>query len=154
MPGQRYWDGVTWTQHRSGQPPAGFAPGPQQVGNGMAVAALVCGIVGAVLGLIPFTFFLALILGVCAVVFGPLGWNRANKQPAAGRKGLAIAGTVLGIVAILLGIVGAAIVDDTVDDVNQDIEEATESIDDDLQDLDELDFDEDLDQQLDQLETP
>lgn len=159
VPGQRYWDGATWTQHRAAPQQAGFTRRPSQPANGMAIAALVCGIVGVVLGLIPFTFFLALVLGVCAVVFGPLGWNRANKVPAAGRKGIAIAGTVLGIVAILLGVIGAFIVDDTVDDINQDLESVADDFDEEL-DLDELNrelnqgFDQDLDDQLDQLNQP
>lgn len=44
----------------------------ERAGNGLAVAALVCGIVGAVFGLIPLVFVLAFILGI----LGILGSNR------------------------------------------------------------------------------
>jgi hypothetical protein len=153
--GQRYWDGAIWTEHRTGQPPATavqpvyaqrpvYPPAP---GNGMAVAALVCGIVGAVFGLIPLTFFIALALGLVAVVLGPIAWNRANKVPAAGKKGLAIAGTILGVVALGVGIVGAVIVDDTVDEIDRELDDASEELD---RELDQLD--EELEQDLDEFD--
>lgn len=54
-------------------------------------------------------------------MFGILGWRRANRDPAAGRKGMAVAGTILGVVAIALGIAGIAIVSDAVDDLDRDL---------------------------------
>ncbi len=108
---QRYWDGTAWSeQRRPGQAIAVVVPatGDAQAapGNGFAVAALVCGIVGAVFGLVPWTFWLAWILGVVAIVFGALGRRRADGEPIAGRRSMATAGLVLGIVAIALGIIG------------------------------------------------
>ena len=79
----------------------------QPTGNGMAVAALVCGIVGAVLAFIPFLFFVGLILGILAIVFGAIGLSRANK--GASGKGMAIAGLILGAVSLALGIFGAIV---------------------------------------------
>ncbi|MCM2578889.1 DUF4190 domain-containing protein [Streptomyces meridianus] len=76
--------------------------------NGLGVAALVLGIVGSVLF---FTTLLAAILGVLAVIFGIVGRIRASKGEAT-NGGQALAGLILGIVAILvsLGFLTAVIV--------------------------------------------
>ena len=103
--------------------PAQYGPPPgQQPGNGMAVAALVLGIVGAVFVIIFFP--LALVLGILAIIFGFIGRNRYNRNPAVGRKGMAIAGLILGIIATVLSIalfilVGVAI-DEGIDQLNSD----------------------------------
>ncbi|MEQ8717768.1 MAG: FxLYD domain-containing protein [Acidimicrobiales bacterium] len=83
-------------------------------GNGLAVAALVLGIIGAVVGLIPLFFFLAFILGGLALIFGLIG--RKKGKP---RRKMATWGAVLGLVAIILGIIGVAIVDDVFDDLDE-----------------------------------
>lgn len=60
-------------------------------GNGMAVSALVLGIIGVALNLIP---FLPYILGLLAIIFGIVGM----KNPI--RQGMAKAGLILGIITI------------------------------------------------------
>ena len=65
------------------------APRPVET-NGMAVAALVLGIVGLLLP----------ILSVLALIFGGIGMSKAN-QGASG-KGMAVAGLVLGILGTLV----------------------------------------------------
>jgi hypothetical protein len=85
-------------------------------GNGMAVSALVLGIIGSVFGLIPILFFLAFLLGLLAYIFGLVG---RGKKYGGFRRKMATAGLLLGIVSFGLGIVGVAIVDDAVDDVNK-----------------------------------
>jgi hypothetical protein len=60
--------------------------------NGPAVAALVCGIVGL--------FIFNFILGPLAIIFGGVGLRRASR--GAGRRGMAWAGIVLGIIDILI----------------------------------------------------
>ena len=92
-------------------------------GNGFAVAALVCGIVGAVFGVIPFTFWLAWILGVLAIVFGAVGRRRADRQPTADRRSMATAGLVLGIVSITLGIIGLIVLTTLLNDVGNTFDE-------------------------------
>jgi Domain of unknown function (DUF4190) len=77
--------------------PAG--PGVQSRSNGMAIAALVCGIVGL--------FIFEVILGALAVIFGGVGLSRANR--GAGRRGLALAGIILGAIDIVLFIVILAV---------------------------------------------
>lgn len=89
----------------------GAAPGAGQ-GNGLAVTALVLGIVAAVFGLIPLFFLISLTCGVLAVIFGLVGRDRPT------RRGMALAGVLLGIAGVALAIIGVVIIDDAIDDVN------------------------------------
>ena len=77
-----------------GPPPPGY--GPQQ-NKGLAVAALVLGIVGFV------TFFLFVggLLGIVALVLGIVAIRQTRKGQASG-KSMAIAGTILGGAAIVI----------------------------------------------------
>jgi len=68
-------------------------------GNGLAIAGLVCGVVGL--------FVASIILGPLAVVLGGVGLSRANR--GAGHKGMAIAAIVLGIIDIVLWVVLLAV---------------------------------------------
>ena len=63
--------------------------------NGLAIAGLVCGLVGTVL----FNY----ILGPLAIIFGGIGWSRANKGAA--HRGMAIAAVVLGVIDIVVWVV-------------------------------------------------
>lgn len=67
----------------------------QNTSNGMAVAALVLGIIAFLFGLIPFVGWLAFPLALMAVVFGGVGVSRANKTGVG--KGMAVTGLVLGV---------------------------------------------------------
>lgn len=64
--------------------------------NGMAVAALVLGIIGIIMF---WSIWLGVLLGGLAILFGILGLNRAKQ--GAPNKGLATAGLVLGIIAVV-----------------------------------------------------
>lgn len=87
--------------HLTDKPPA-YQPVPvEQPRNGFAVKSLVTGIVGVVLGWVPFA---NLVLGVIAVVFGALGLRLANQGQSTA-KGMSIAGLVLGIIAVIAGVV-------------------------------------------------
>ncbi len=80
--------------------PSGM-PSPAQGGSGMAIAALVVGIVGLVL---VFCFWpLALVCGIVAIVLGVIARGKANRGEAGG-GGKATAGLVCGIIAVLLGL--------------------------------------------------
>lgn len=87
-----------------GQPPyaAGGYGSPYPYGtapkNGLGTAALVLGIIGVVLS---WTVYLGVILGALAIIFGGIGLGRAKRGEATNR-GSAMAGLVLGIVAIAL----------------------------------------------------
>jgi len=65
----------------------------------MAISALVCGIVGL--------FIFEVILGVLAIIFGGIGLSRANR--GAGRRGLAWAGVILGVIDVVLFVVILAV---------------------------------------------
>ncbi|MFN2562011.1 MAG: DUF4190 domain-containing protein [Jatrophihabitans sp.] len=60
--------------------------------NGLAIASLVCGIVGLLV--------FAIILGPLAIIFGGVGLSRAKA--GAGHRGMAIAGMVLGIIDVVV----------------------------------------------------
>lgn len=98
-------------------PPPGYAPQgyypvqPYAVpapSNGAAVAAMVLGIVGVVLCWIPFIDFVAAIVGILAIVFGVVGSGRANRIGTG--KGMAIAGIVLGIIAVAITVLFVVLV--------------------------------------------
>ncbi|MEU1125584.1 DUF4190 domain-containing protein, partial [Streptomyces sp. NPDC005899] len=76
-----------------GQPAWGPAPA-----NGLGVAALVLGII-AVVGFCMWGF--GIILGILALIFGIIGRGRA-KRGEANNGGMALAGIILGSVAIVI----------------------------------------------------
>jgi len=91
-----------------GYPPQWGYPPPGQYGSqpfyapvaprtsGLAIAALVCGLVQFFLGL----FALNFVLAIPAIICGALGMRRTRERGEGGR-GLAIAGLVLGILGIV-----------------------------------------------------
>jgi hypothetical protein len=85
-----------------GAAPAYGAP-PQNV---LALVGLILAIVGAVLGLVVGIFVL---VGIAGAVISILGFVQANKMRAAGtpndRRGLALAGIIVGFGGLLLSIV-------------------------------------------------
>jgi len=80
-------------------PPYNPYPAPQS-GNGLAVAALVCGLVGLLI--------FNIILGPLAIVFGAIGRGRANRGASGG--GMALAGIILGVVDVALFIILLAVI--------------------------------------------
>jgi hypothetical protein len=65
---------------------------PVQDANGLAIAGLVCGLVG--------TVFFNVILGPLAIIFGGIGWARARR--GAKHKGMAIAAVILGVIDLVV----------------------------------------------------
>lgn len=114
------------------QPPYSPAhtPGMRPARNGLGIAALILGLVGAVSGLIPFFFWLAGILGLIALILGLAGRGRAKRGEAT-NKNMATFGAVLGLIALILSVVGAVItfkaVDDAVSDLNKAVSDTTAS---------------------------
>jgi len=104
--------------HTTSPVPAHVAISPPR---GLAIAAMVCGIAGAVLGLVPLFGLFALGLGIVAFVLGMIA---ARRHKVLGfRRPVARAGWILGIVAIVLGVVGLSIVSSALDDLEQDLNE-------------------------------
>ena len=82
-------------------PPPGYGyPQPARQGNGLAIASLVCGIIGLLI--------FGVILGPLAAIFGGIALSRANR--GASGKGMAIAGLVLGLIATILAIILIALI--------------------------------------------
>ncbi len=69
------------------QAPYGFAPQPAKSSNGLALAALITGILG---------------MGIIPIILGFLGLNRSKVVNSG--KGLSIAGIILGFLSILMSI--------------------------------------------------
>lgn len=109
-------------------PPPTLTPTPTlpEPAKGFAVTAFVCGIVGAIFGLIPILALLALPLGIIAVVFGLLGARR-NKRAKAG-VGLARAGWLLGVTAVILAVIGFVIVNNAIDDFQDDMDQLEQDL--------------------------
>lgn len=88
-------------------PATPYAQAPAPASNGMAVAALVLGILG-LLGAFCFGFP-GLLFGIIAVVLGILGLRKANTLPGTPQKGVAIGGIVTGAIGLLIGLAVVAL---------------------------------------------
>jgi hypothetical protein len=100
-------------------------PAPVKQGNGFGVTALVLGIIGVVLALIPVVnVFTAIPLGVLAIIFGIIALAKAGSRGGKG-KGTGGTGLVLGILAIGLAIAMNALVFNAVKDEADKIEQET-----------------------------
>ncbi|MET3803735.1 hypothetical protein ABIB25_000721 [Nakamurella sp. UYEF19] len=97
-PGQLGYPQGPYGQPAYGQPGYGGYPAPR---NGLGTAALVLGIIGVVLS---WTVYAGFVLGVLAICFGGVGLGRAKRGEATNR-GSAMAGLVLGIIAVALLVV-------------------------------------------------
>lgn len=75
-------------------------------------AAFICGVIGAIIGLVPILGLIAVPLGIIALILGIMGWRRKPE-----RAKLAIASTFLGVVAIVLGVIGVVIVSNLLSDI-------------------------------------
>jgi uncharacterized membrane protein len=100
---QQPWGGAagaasTWPQQQSTWGPSGGQP----PSNGMAIGALVTGILSLPL---VFLFGLGVLLGIVAVILGVIAVRRANRGEGSGR-GMAIGGIVTGAISVVLGILG------------------------------------------------
>jgi hypothetical protein len=72
-----------------GNPPGGYSMAPAaKLGNGMAVASLICGLL-----------FCIPALGLLAVILGLAGFSK-GKDPRRGGRGLAVAGIILGLLCL------------------------------------------------------
>lgn len=89
------------------EPQQPFSPAaPVRQTNGLAVAGLVCGVIGLVFF---WTFWLGIILGILGVIFGAIAMSRARAWAMPGR-GMGLAGVICGGVAILFSIVWVALI--------------------------------------------
>jgi lysylphosphatidylglycerol synthetase-like protein (DUF2156 family) len=104
---------------------------PSNAGQGMGIAALVLGIVGAIAAFIPCFGLVAVIFGVLAIIFGAIGLSQAKRENAS--TTMPKAGLILGIVAtafviiwvlVVVGSIGSAVISHK-DEISNAIDSAT-----------------------------
>ena len=114
--------GMTFTQDGPVAAPAP-APAPRSTGSGLAIAALVVGIVAFLTGLVP---ILGTLVGLVAVVLGIIAL--VKKQS----KALALTGLILGgiglIVSLLSGLILGAFAGAAVDAIDEQTNVTTETV--------------------------
>jgi hypothetical protein len=99
--------------------PQGGLPAPAK--TGLALGALICGILGLLIALIPFVGYGGTLLGLVGIVLGFLGLGAAKRQGGAGR-GMAIGGIVTGLLSILVSVAWTFLFVLAADDVNDDLD--------------------------------
>ena len=87
--------------------------------SGLSTAGMVLGIVGIVLSFIPIINNIAFFLGILAVIFGIIGLVKKAG------KGKAIAGLVLGILAIVITLAMQSAVSDAIDETSKELDKVT-----------------------------
>jgi Protein of unknown function (DUF2510) len=104
----RFHNGEVWTADVSigGQRYIDRLPidPPRRPGNGVAVAAMVCGIASVVIGWIPFVVLIGLAAAIVAIVLGIVGLRRSRTSGAG--SGFALTGLITGSVGVLASAVG------------------------------------------------
>jgi hypothetical protein len=119
----------------------------QQPVRSLPLVALVLGIAGVALGLTAIWFFAAIPTGVAAVVVGALALLRLRGQVDPRARSRAVIGTVLGAIAILLGIMGAIYLPQVMDRMDRFLDSVQADVNDDValinsglqRDVDQLD---------------
>ena len=116
QPQQRPPDGYGAASGPHGPHPGGYADGTPPPRNGAGTSSLVLGIVGLVFAVLFFP--LGFVLAVIGLVLGLVGLNRAKRGMATNR-GVAVAGTALAILALVVcigwGVVIGVLVNKTQD---------------------------------------
>lgn len=95
---------------------------PAQPRNGFGTTGFVLGLVGLIFSFIPLIGVIAWPLVILGLIFGILGINRANKG-AATNKGLAITGTVLSAIGLVVCILWAAAFGSAANDINRNMQQ-------------------------------
>lgn len=109
-------------------PPASPPPAaPQkQASNGLAIAALITGILAAAVAFVPlFGMIVAIPGGIAAIVLGIFARNRAKEV---GGAGLAMAGIITGAAAIVISLVWALVVGAIFSQVDADLRDTLDNL--------------------------
>ncbi len=102
-------------------PPYAYAPLPPAPRNGLGTAGFVLGLLGALFAMIPVIGVIAWPMAILGLVFSLVGISRARKGVAT-NKGLAIAGTVLSAIGLVLCIAWAAVVGSAANEVSSELD--------------------------------
>jgi hypothetical protein len=94
--------------------------------NGLGIAALCCGLVGMLIGLVPLMFLASGTLGILAIVFAVIAMRRAQRREASNHS-MAIVALGTGIGASILAITGIVIVFSGLNTLSHDLNHATSS---------------------------
>ncbi|MEY2228879.1 hypothetical protein [Streptomyces sp. BF23-30] len=127
FPGAPAAPGNQWGAPTPGYPGAPYPGYPQAAptSNGLAVASLVTGGLGIILGIIPFFFWAGTLIAAVGLGLGIGGVVRANK--GAPNKSMAVVGTVLSVLGLFASVGGlflTVLVVDTADSrVDRQVEE-------------------------------
>ncbi|MFD4048212.1 DUF4190 domain-containing protein, partial [Streptomyces sp. NPDC058611] len=109
---------------------AGYAQGPPTA-NGMAVASLVLGIAGVLLGLVPLFFWVGGLLAATGLGLGIAALVRASN--GAPRKTMSIVGTVLGVLGLGASVGGffltAYVMDEATDRIERSVDRQQRELD-------------------------
>lgn len=100
---------------------------PAQPRNGLGTAGFVLGLVGLLFSFVPFVGVIAWPLVILGLIFGIIGIVRA-RNGAATNKGLAIAGTALSAVGLVVCIIWMAAVGSAAKDFNRDMQQLDEQL--------------------------
>ena len=100
--------------------------GAAPIRNGLGIAALCCGLVGLLIGLVPILFLASGTLGILAIVFAVIGMRRAQHGEASNRS-MAIVGLGAGVGASILAITGIVIVFSGLNTLSHDLNYAASS---------------------------
>jgi hypothetical protein len=71
--------------------------------SGLAIASLILGILSLVFCWAP--YFIGVIMGVLAIVFGGVAMGQTGRDPALGGRGMAIAGLICGIIGVVIFVI-------------------------------------------------
>jgi hypothetical protein len=115
-----------------GQVPQNLYTPQQPVGkstSGMSVTALVLGIVSIAFSFIPIINNAAIILGVIGLVFGIIAIVKTGKNGKKTGSGIAIAGTILAIVAVIISFALQASWSASLDDASKQMDKISKDID-------------------------
>jgi F0F1-type ATP synthase membrane subunit b/b' len=118
-----------------------------QPSRSLPLVALVLGIAGVALGLTAIWFFAAIPTGAAAVVVGGISLVRLQGVVDPRARGRAVIGTVLGAVAVLLGVMGAIFLPQAMDRMDRFLDSVQADVNDDValinsglqRDVDQLD---------------
>ena len=92
--------------------PARPSPDADRGGNGLAVAGFTLSVAGVVLGFSPLLSIAGLVCAVLGLVFSAAGRRAVRADPRRPHRGLAIAGTVVVVLAVIMSISGIVLLID------------------------------------------
>lgn len=78
--------------------------------SGLAIAAMICGIVGVFISPFIVVFFIPVVLPIAAVVLGHIARSQLKRRPEIGGAGMALTGLILGYIPIVISALGLILV--------------------------------------------